>query len=185
MSHRYIYLYSFSFFFINGLARRFQLSMNSLSQRIRTSVKAKFPESSSRVLECWDKFEKGDKLHRYIDDKKEVLQTADCFVDGLRAMCFHDTNHFSWIPGLEANYKAILTELIEYEYKRRGESQKVQVPTGIGNTAVGNVDIINRDLQELKPTGGGQEGDGLWMGPRYVYFLLVLIITPSIQTFQF
>ena len=103
-------------------------------------------------MKCWDNFERGEKLNRYLDDGKEILQTADCFVDGLQAICFHNPSDFSWIPALEQNYQDVLSELLAYELKRRGQD----MPPSSDRTA----------LQQLIPTGTGEEGDGLWMGPR-------------------
>ena len=135
-----------------GLALRLQRAVWSMSNglslndRIRAGVEKKFPSTSARVLGCWDNFINGAKLHRHIDKAGECLQTADCFVEGLRAMPFHDTETFPWIPALEDNYKVVLQELKEFENRRRGGGES--------------------ELQDLAPTGNGMEGDGLWLGPR-------------------
>ena len=104
----------------------------------------------SRVLQCWTDFAAGKKLERYLDDGKEVFQTADCFVEGLRAIPFHNPADFAWIPGLEANYQQVLEELTAYEYRRRGQEAD----------AAGEVGL------QLPPSGTGKEGDGDWLGPR-------------------
>ena len=128
------------------------ISGSDLNIRIKNAVEIQYPGKADRVITCWENFVAGAKLSRYIDKdgKQECLQTADCFVDGLRAMPFHNTKDFPWIPALEENYKIILKELTEFENRRRGDTD----PVGKDN------------LQELKPTGEGPEGDGLWLGPR-------------------
>ena len=56
----------------------------SLSSRIVNGLKLKYPVNEiNRVLTCWDRFERGEKLDRYVDDGKQIYQQADCFVDGL------------------------------------------------------------------------------------------------------
>jgi len=121
-------------------------------------VQTKFADKGdvSRVVTCWNNFVEGKKLDRYLDNDKKVLQTADCYVDGLRAIPFHDVNDFKWIKGLEDNYKAILDELVSYEYKRR----KAESPQSISNI------VVDPNLLQLPKTGVGEEGDGLWLGPR-------------------
>ena len=93
------------------------ISGSDLNIRIKNAVEKQYPGKADRVVTCWENFVAGKKLSRYIDTdgKQECLQTADCFVDGLRAMPFHDTKDFSWIPALEENYKSILKELTEFE----------------------------------------------------------------------
>ena len=85
---------------------------------------------------------------RYLDSEEKVLQTADCFVEGLEASSFYDTSMYPWITGLEANYEKILSELVKYENQRRG---------------------VNSDTTTVLhqgPTGTGAQGDGEWLGPR-------------------
>ena len=128
-----------------------QWSMNSLADRVKQAVQVKFSSQGdiSRVLGCWDSFTAGKKLHRYVDaPTNKVLQTAECFVDSLSAIPFHDVSKFPWIQGMEDNYKTILDELTEYEYKRR--KMTIQPEVGL----------------QLPPTGVGQQGDGEWLGPR-------------------
>ena len=134
-------------------AKLHMISGSDLNVRIKNAVQTKYPGKADRVVTCWENFVAGAKLSRYIDKdgKQECLQTADCFVDGLRAMPFHNPQDFEWIPALEENYQTILKELIDFENKRR---------RGGGSTGTG------KDLQELQPTGEGPEGDGLWLGPR-------------------
>jgi aspartate beta-hydroxylase len=125
----------------------------SLSERVGEAVRLKYGSGGggdvSRVLKCWSDFTAGKKLHRYVDaPANEVLQTADCFVEGLTATPFHDVSNFAWTKGLEDNYKLIRDELVAYEYKRR--SMPVSAEVGL----------------QLAPTGSGQQGDGEWLGPR-------------------
>lgn len=87
----------------------------ALSARIVNGLKLKYPVSDiTRVLTCWDRFEKGEKLDRYLDDNKEIYQQADCFVDGLTSVCFHDTSKWDWAIGLEKHYQEIVGELKAY-----------------------------------------------------------------------
>ncbi len=76
------------------------------------------------------------------------MQSADSFVDGLSAACFHDLGIHPWAKDLEENFKAFLEELTNYEFKRRS--------------------IINQKLQlaTLSPTGTGAQSDGAWLVPR-------------------
>ena len=87
--------------------------------------------------------------------------SADCRVlcGGLRAICFHNVEDFTWIPGLEAKSDIIMEELIEYEFRRReGTSKKAFKKKGVS---------LDRDfIQTIKPSGDGGEGDGEWLGPR-------------------
>lgn len=130
----------------------------SLGNRIRDLILKNYKLSeTTRVVQCWDNFIAGNKLERYLDSDKKVLQTADCFVDGLTATSFHETSKFPWISSLEQNYQLVLQELEEYEAKRRGTS--VETLRGIGDNE-GNL------LQRVKPTGEGADGDGEWLGPR-------------------
>jgi Aspartyl/Asparaginyl beta-hydroxylase len=107
----------------------------SLSERVGEAVRLKYSSGGggdvSRVLKCWSDFTEGKKLHRYVDaPANEVLQTADCFVDGLTR-------------GLEDNYKLIRDELVAYEYKRRAMPVSAEVglqlaPTGSGQQGDGD-----------------------------------------------
>ncbi len=133
-----------------------------LSTRVKEAAVKKFsPQGDvSRIVKCWEDFVGGKSMDRYLDgDAKEIRQTAECFVEGLRAICFHDVEDFSWIPGLEAKADVILDELTEYEYRRReGTSKKAFKKKGM---------VLDRDfIQTIKPSGDGGEGDGEWLGPR-------------------
>ena len=61
------------------------LSAGPLSSRIVNGLKLKYPQVSdiSRVLTCWENFENGKKLDRFVDGNQEIKQEADCFVDNL------------------------------------------------------------------------------------------------------
>ena len=107
-------------------AKLHMISGSDLNVRIKEAVKRQYPVTGDRVVACWDNFVAGKKLNRYVDkdEKQECLQTADCFVDGLRAMPFHNTKDFPWVPALEENYKIILKELTDFENDRRGMSKE-------------------------------------------------------------
>eukprot|EP00596_Hydrurales_sp_CCMP1899_P010273 CAMPEP_0119042770 /NCGR_PEP_ID=MMETSP1177-20130426/16145_1 /TAXON_ID=2985 /ORGANISM="Ochromonas sp, Strain CCMP1899" /LENGTH=333 /DNA_ID=CAMNT_0007009775 /DNA_START=224 /DNA_END=1225 /DNA_ORIENTATION=+ len=85
----------------------------SLSDRIRSAVLRKQPDGDvDRVIKCWDKFSTGIGMKRFLDaPETKVLQIADCFVEGLSAMPFHNTEAFPWALSLEAHYTEILKEL--------------------------------------------------------------------------
>jgi len=122
----------------------------SLADRIRNGVLNKFPRDEvSRVITCWDNFNAGKKLHRYLDEDKKVLQDAMCYVDGLEASTFHDLSNYPWISELEKNYKKIYNELVSYECRQR-------------NIPEGNV----VDIDSVMHNGAGPQGDGDWVGPR-------------------
>ena len=62
-------------------------SSGPLSARIVSGLKLKYPLSDiERVLRCWDNFEKGVKLERFVNNDPEIHQQADCFVDGLNGI---------------------------------------------------------------------------------------------------
>ena len=133
-----------------------------LSTRVKDAAVAKFgPEGDvDRVVKCWEDFVAGKSMDRFVDgEAKEIRQTAECFVEGLRAICFHNVEDFTWIPGLEAKSDIIMEELIEYEFRRReGTSKKAFKKKGVS---------LDRDfIQTIKPSGDGGEGDGEWLGPR-------------------
>lgn len=71
------------------LAPLARASPGSLSSRIVSGLKLKYPPREiERVLRCWDNFERGAKLDRFIGGDPEMHQQADCFVDGLNGRLF-------------------------------------------------------------------------------------------------
>lgn len=132
------------------------VSEKPLSQRVKDAAIQKFSGSGdvSRIVTCWDNFVAGKKMDRFVGGNEEIKQTADCFVDGLKAICFHDVKDFSWTAGLEENADVILKELTEYEYRRR-------------HNVNANAKKLGEDyIQTISPTGDGGDGDGEWLGPR-------------------
>ena len=93
----------------------------SLFDRIRSAIIRQQPDKNiDRVVQCWDRFATGVGVERYLDSpKNEVLQTADCFVEGLSAMPFHDTETFPWALNLEKHYKEIYAELNASNMRQR------------------------------------------------------------------
>lgn len=78
------------------------------------------------------------------------MESADCFVENLTPTPMFDMAAIPWSAPLEAQYRVVLDELVEYEKKRR------------------QLEGTDSDLSTLKPTvGQGEEGDGDWMGPRF------------------
>lgn len=93
----------------------------NLSNRIRTAVLRQLPEGKiDRVIKCWDQFSTGVGLERHLDPPINlVLQTADCFVEGLSAMPFHEIENYKWALNLQTNYEKILQELRDYNRKEK------------------------------------------------------------------
>lgn len=90
----------------------------SLALKILEGVVQNFDESEVyRVAQCWDRFARGQNVERNLDGNLEVVQSAECFVEGLSAMPFHDVNNYPWAIELGKNYKEILDELVAYENK--------------------------------------------------------------------
>lgn len=99
----------------------------SMSDRIRSAVLRKQPNGDvDRVITCWDKFSSGSGIERFLDGpKNQVLQKADCFVEGLSAMPFHKTEAFPWALSLEAHYEEILQELRDSNLKQKAIQRKL------------------------------------------------------------
>ena len=106
-------------------------SAPSLAEKIKSSVITKYNSKGQvdRVVECWDNFNTGAKLNRYLDSDggKEVHQTADCFVTGLTAQPFHDVAKFDWVLGLQQHHAEILQELRAYEAKEAARLDEVRL----------------------------------------------------------
>jgi hypothetical protein len=93
----------------------------SLFDRIRSAIIRQQPEDDiGRVVKCWDKFSTGVGVERYLDaPTNKVLQTADCFVEGLSAMPFHQIDTFPWALSLEEHAAEILKELSHYNTQQK------------------------------------------------------------------
>lgn len=91
----------------------------SLFDRIRSAIVRQQPDSDiGRITECWDRFATGVGVERYLDPPHNlVLQTADCFVQGLSAMPFHETEDFPWAVSLQEHSVEIWKELSDYNAK--------------------------------------------------------------------
>ena len=90
----------------------------SLSDRIKNNLLGKYGvQDVQRVVKCWDSFSKGELMERYLDDNQQVFQSAQCFVEGLSAECFHKIENFAWAIQLEKSYLEILNELQAYNAK--------------------------------------------------------------------
>ena len=141
-----------------------KMSSISLSKRVENALVNRFGngDDTSRITKCWSSFVAGEKMERYLDaegEEGEILQSADCYVDGLRAMCFHDASdksEFPWVESLKDSTSSIYQELVDYEYKRRHNDENENE----------NERYENDFIQSITPTGDGQGGDGGWMGPR-------------------
>ena len=53
----------------------------SVADRIKSVVSIKYP-TAERVLRCWDRFAAGDVFEATLDTKGEILQRADCYIEG-------------------------------------------------------------------------------------------------------
>lgn len=98
----------------------------SLFERIRAAIIRQQPDGKiDRVVQCWDRFATGVGVERYLDaPTNKVLQTADCFVEGLTAMPYHNTEDFPWAMNLEKNYGDILEELTASTLRQRAAQRK-------------------------------------------------------------
>ena len=124
----------------------------SLYDRIRSSVVRKFPEGGvERVVACWDKFVEGKSVEQYLDPPTNlVLQKADCYVEGLSAMCFHALERHPWAVQLEGRHADILAELRAYHERH------VRVPLSPSSS-----------LPSLSISGlGALDAAGDWLPPR-------------------
>lgn len=85
----------------------------SLFGRIRSAIIRQQPDGEiNRVINCWDRFATGVGVERFLDPPNNlVLQTADCFVEGLCAKPFHEIESFPWALQLEEHSAEILEEL--------------------------------------------------------------------------
>lgn len=97
----------------------------SLFDRIRAAIIRQQPDGKiDRVVKCWDRFATGVGVERYLDPPSNlVLQTADCFVEGLSAMPFHDTETFPWALNLQDHYKEVLEELNKSNIKQKANQR--------------------------------------------------------------
>jgi hypothetical protein len=111
----------------------------SLSDRIATGLKTKFGESSvQRIIKCWDTFAKGESLERYVNDDKETLQVAQCFVEGLEAKSFHPIEEHPWARRLESQTDVIRAELEAYNARTAGMARSPAAMLGeVGGTEAG------------------------------------------------
>ena len=94
------------------------MSTTPLATRIQAAVESKYDKKNvNRVLDCWKRFIAGEKHEKYLDNENKVFQSADCYVNGLDALSFHDVSGFPWALQLESVYKEIYSELRKYEEK--------------------------------------------------------------------
>ena len=97
--------------------------MRSLAERITTGVRLKFPEPSStvRVIECFERFNRGEMLDVMLGDgvSDHNRQKANCFVTGLTTETFHNVygGKFEWAQRLEENAPVIQEELKKFLQK--------------------------------------------------------------------
>ena len=98
----------------------------SLIDRIRSAMTRQQPGGEiDRVVKCWDKFATGVGVERFLDPPNNlVLQTADCFVEGLSAMPFHQTESFPWALSLEEHAAEIWKELSDYNNAQKAIQRK-------------------------------------------------------------
>lgn len=103
-----------------SLADRITKNLYELNENENSNLNNKI----NRVIECWINFSNGNKIKKYLDDEKLILQEADCYVPNLDALSFHDINdenkydnYYKWVKGLEKQYKIIYKELKNYQSK--------------------------------------------------------------------
>ena len=95
---------------------------SSLSNRILNGVKLKFPGNNDRVIDCFTKFSQGIEVDRLLGDgsSSHNRQKANCYVEGLTTMAFHDEKNpqkFPWVAKLEASSHVVAQELQEFILK--------------------------------------------------------------------
>ena len=95
-----------------------------LSERIVNGLVTKFTKPKVlRVLDCFEKFQKGEIIDRVLNfdiktelDKAHNRQQANCWIEGLTPITFHDIHNgkFPWAVALEKKWHIVQEELINY-----------------------------------------------------------------------
>lgn len=112
---------------------RLTASMN-LSQKIRSALTVKYNEPDVlRIKDCWDRFSAGKSFKKNLDATGEIVQTAECYVEGLTPRKFHDIKQFTWALGLQQHYREILSEVNAYDLKQK--ESKTSLWLGARDTA--------------------------------------------------
>jgi hypothetical protein len=111
-----------------GSMRTMRTSLSSMSmslaEKISSAVTQKFSGLDvTRVTSCWDAFSAGKHVNHYLDEDKQVLQQAECYVQGLRAQPFHEIQQYPWAQQLAANAGLILSELQAYNKMQAAPEQ--------------------------------------------------------------
>ena len=97
----------------------------SLTDRIIRNVKLKFPETSARVVDCFERFSAGEEVDVMLGGGKSDhnRQKANCFVKGLTTKAFHDTSMMNWAVSLE-NEAAIVQKELESFIQNNSKGQE-------------------------------------------------------------
>jgi len=89
--------------------------IETLSARIKRAVQIKFPGSTTRVIDCFERFDSGEELDVLYGDgtSSHNRQKANCWVKGLTTIPFHDIKNgkFDWALELEKSHKIVEGEL--------------------------------------------------------------------------
>lgn len=108
---------------VNWSTRKSSLVLTMSSSQIAGQVSSGLErmidngDSVQRILKCWRDFSAGKTIRTYIGGNKEIEQHADCFVEGLHAMPFHDIQQdirLHWALRLEEHTTEIRDELRRY-----------------------------------------------------------------------
>ncbi len=160
---------------------------SSLSNRILNGVKLKFPGNIDRVIDCFTKFSQGVEVDILLGDgnSSHNRQKANCYVEGLATMTFHDEKNsqkFPWVAKLEGSSHIVAKEL--QEFIKKDKLKKVESSKWLG--------------PRFEITGGGHYGNdwktlglqdrGLWDGENVNEFpktieLLKKCKVPSCEVF--
>lgn len=123
----------------------------TLTSRILNGVKIKFPDSSKRVVDCFERFSRGEEIDVLMGDGKSAhnRQRANCYVTGLTTLPFHDITNgkFQWALDLERDgAMEIAKELNAFLTKTSDNNNN-------------NNNNVN---------GKTSDNESKWLGPRFV-----------------
>lgn len=153
-------------------------SMN-LSNKIRSALSVKYNDAEIiRVRDCWDRFASGQSFTKTLDTAGNVVQTAECYVDGLTPRMFHDMEQHPWALGLEKHYREILSEVTEYIQSQ--SEAKAEIWLGARDTAGA---LYGPEWKTL-----GLQDRSVWDEERIPHFprtvqLLKDLSVPSVEVF--
>lgn len=99
----------------------------SLTDRIIRNVKLKFPDTSSRVVDCFERFSAGEEVDIMLGtgESDHNRQKANCFIKGLTTKAFHDTRSMPWAMALENEASIVQEELDNFiRNNKQGQEER-------------------------------------------------------------